>query len=233
MTLLDNPRATTSDDTGWAGFTAGPWQHGNDVRDLIQRNYTPFTDDASFLTGATDRTLALWARLTDMFPGSARSASTTSTRPPRHRLPRTPPATSTSPARPLSVCKRMPRSRAPLCPSAAGAHPGRGTALPSDGRAQVESPGHSASAVRRAAARFRSAAAGTGPVPGPQPHDVLARSGRATPFFWRGIRHPSPRRPRAADRAGRDEGQFRSIPQGGLRVRGARARGRGPRPVPG
>ena len=68
MTLLDNPRATTTDDTGWAGFTAGPWQHGNDVRDLIQRNYTPFTDDASFLTGATDRTLALWARLTDMFP---------------------------------------------------------------------------------------------------------------------------------------------------------------------
>ncbi|WP_104134675.1 formate C-acetyltransferase [Cryobacterium sp. Y62] len=73
MTLLDNPRATTTDAptsaiNGWAGFTAGPWQHGIDVQDFIQHNYTPFTGDASFLTGATERTLALWARLSEMFP---------------------------------------------------------------------------------------------------------------------------------------------------------------------
>ncbi|TFD03458.1 formate C-acetyltransferase [Cryobacterium sp. TMT1-66-1] len=69
MTLLDSPRsAAPSIDDGWAGFTAGPWQHGIDVRDFIQRNYTPFTEDASFLTGATERTLGLWARLSTMFP---------------------------------------------------------------------------------------------------------------------------------------------------------------------
>ncbi|MBG6213787.1 formate C-acetyltransferase [Cryobacterium sp. CAN_C3] len=68
MTLLTTPRFTTTDDNGWAGFTTGPWQHGIDVRDFIQRNYTPFTGDASFLTGPTERTLGLWARLSAMFP---------------------------------------------------------------------------------------------------------------------------------------------------------------------
>ena len=73
MTLLDTSRspattATSSDADGWAGFTAGPWQHGIDVRDFIQRNYTSFDGDASFLTGATERTEALWARLSAMFP---------------------------------------------------------------------------------------------------------------------------------------------------------------------
>jgi len=68
MTLLDTPRSTPTDDNGWAGFTAGPWQHGIDVRDFIQRNYTPFTGDASFLAEATDRTRGLWAHLLAMFP---------------------------------------------------------------------------------------------------------------------------------------------------------------------
>ena len=38
------------------------------MRDFIQRNYTPFTGDASFLAGPTPRTTAMWARLTAMFP---------------------------------------------------------------------------------------------------------------------------------------------------------------------
>jgi len=68
MTLLDTSPSTTTDASAWAGFTAGPWQQGIDVRDFIQRNYTPFTGDASFLTGPTERTLGLWARLSAMFP---------------------------------------------------------------------------------------------------------------------------------------------------------------------
>jgi len=52
----------------WSGFTAGPWQDAIDVRDFIQRNYTPYTGDAGFLTGATARTTRIWQRLSDMFP---------------------------------------------------------------------------------------------------------------------------------------------------------------------
>jgi len=52
----------------WDGFARGPWVEHVDVRDFIQRNYTPYTGDASFLTGPTARTTALWQRLTAMFP---------------------------------------------------------------------------------------------------------------------------------------------------------------------
>ena len=37
----------------WRGFVAGPWQDGVDVRDFIQRNYTPYTGDGTFLAGPT------------------------------------------------------------------------------------------------------------------------------------------------------------------------------------
>ncbi|MEZ3159886.1 formate C-acetyltransferase [Microbacterium sp. BWT-B31] len=52
----------------WEGFTPGVWQDGIDVRDFIQRNYTPYTGDAGFLAGPTERTLRVWNTLTDMFP---------------------------------------------------------------------------------------------------------------------------------------------------------------------
>ena len=52
----------------WNGFVPGPWQDHTDVRDFIQRNYTPYTGDAGFLAGPTERTTALWQRLTEMFP---------------------------------------------------------------------------------------------------------------------------------------------------------------------
>lgn len=41
-------------------FVSGNWQHYIDVRDFIQRNYTPYEGDESFLTPPTDRTRALW-----------------------------------------------------------------------------------------------------------------------------------------------------------------------------
>ena len=52
----------------WRGFVAGPWQDGVNVRDFIQRNYTPYTGDATFLAGPTPRTTAIWEKLTAMFP---------------------------------------------------------------------------------------------------------------------------------------------------------------------
>ncbi|WP_456825599.1 formate C-acetyltransferase [Cellulomonas sp. P5_E12] len=52
----------------WAGFTTGPWADGIDVRDFIQRNYTPYEGDDKFLAGPTARTTAVWAQISAMFP---------------------------------------------------------------------------------------------------------------------------------------------------------------------
>ena len=52
VTTTDRPETTEA----WRGFVAGPWQDGVDVRDFIQRNYTPYTGEASFLAGPTPRT---------------------------------------------------------------------------------------------------------------------------------------------------------------------------------
>ena len=53
----------------WQGFTLGRWTDRIDVRGFIQANVTPYLGDAAFLAGPTDRTRALWSRLTAMFPG--------------------------------------------------------------------------------------------------------------------------------------------------------------------
>ncbi len=47
----------------WAGFVEGEWQSTVNVRSFIQRNYTPFMGDGSFLCGPTARTTALWEKL--------------------------------------------------------------------------------------------------------------------------------------------------------------------------
>ncbi|MYV65786.1 formate C-acetyltransferase [Streptomyces sp. SID2131] len=52
----------------WEGFADGPWRDAVDVRDFIQRNYTPYEGDDSFLAGPTERTAAVWRALTDRFP---------------------------------------------------------------------------------------------------------------------------------------------------------------------
>src|SRR5690606_30400985 len=56
----------------WKGFEPGPWQDGIDVRDFIQRNYTPYEGDASFLAGPTVRTTGVWERITALFPEERR-----------------------------------------------------------------------------------------------------------------------------------------------------------------
>ncbi|WP_432492990.1 formate C-acetyltransferase [Kineococcus auxinigenes] len=72
----ERPASTTTgthdpgaqDPAPWRGFTPGRWCEQIDVRDFIQRNYEPYTGDSSFLTGPTERTRAVWAKLTAMFP---------------------------------------------------------------------------------------------------------------------------------------------------------------------
>ena len=47
----------------WEGFKEGVWTEGINVRDFIDKNYTPYTGDASFLSGPTERTSRALAEL--------------------------------------------------------------------------------------------------------------------------------------------------------------------------
>ena len=40
----------------WNGFIGGDWETEINVKDFIQKNYTPYTGDSDFLCGATQRT---------------------------------------------------------------------------------------------------------------------------------------------------------------------------------
>ncbi len=52
---------------GWEGFVPGKWCDDEvDVRDFIQRNYTPYEGDASFLAPATEATKKLWDIVCDL-----------------------------------------------------------------------------------------------------------------------------------------------------------------------
>ena len=50
----------------WSGFTPGIWEKEINVRDFIQRNYTPYEGDDTFLAGPTKRTEELWAQVMDL-----------------------------------------------------------------------------------------------------------------------------------------------------------------------
>ncbi len=56
----------------WQGFQKGLWQNEINVRDFIQQNYTPYDGNADFLAPATERTTAIWKKLTDLFPEERR-----------------------------------------------------------------------------------------------------------------------------------------------------------------
>ena len=49
----------------WEGFTPGKWSEDGEIntRDFIQKNYTPYEGDASFLAGPTDATKKLWSEV--------------------------------------------------------------------------------------------------------------------------------------------------------------------------
>ncbi|MFE1788845.1 formate C-acetyltransferase [Streptomyces sp. NPDC059525] len=66
--MTATPAETTMHTGAWDGFKGGLWRDAIDVRDFIQRNYTPYEGDAAFLAGPTERTTAVWNSLTDKFP---------------------------------------------------------------------------------------------------------------------------------------------------------------------
>ena len=50
----------------WRGFTQGNWNDAIDVRNFINLNYTPYEGDASFLSGATERTKQVYAEVEEL-----------------------------------------------------------------------------------------------------------------------------------------------------------------------
>ncbi len=50
----------------WNGFVGGLWEHEIDVRGFIQKNYTPYTGDGSFLCGPTQRTRDVRKKFEDL-----------------------------------------------------------------------------------------------------------------------------------------------------------------------
>ena len=51
----------------WKDFENGDWQSEINVRDFIQRNYTPYEGDSSFLAGTTEKTKKLWDEVLDLY----------------------------------------------------------------------------------------------------------------------------------------------------------------------
>jgi len=51
----------------WNGFNKGDWENEINVRDFIQKNYTPYEGDDSFLQDATEKTKKLWNEVLDLY----------------------------------------------------------------------------------------------------------------------------------------------------------------------
>ena len=61
METLEKKRYSTTE------FVGGKWQQEINVRDFIQKNYTPYDGDSSFLAGPTEATTKLWQECCDLF----------------------------------------------------------------------------------------------------------------------------------------------------------------------
>ncbi|ERP30976.1 formate C-acetyltransferase [Chitinivibrio alkaliphilus] len=62
----------------YSGFTVGHWTERVDVRDFIQKNYTEYRGDASFLTSPTPQTVALWDQVLSLLSEESQKGGTLS-----------------------------------------------------------------------------------------------------------------------------------------------------------
>jgi len=51
----------------WKDFKGGEWTHEVNVRNFIQKNYTPYEGNDEFLAGPTDRTKQLWDTVLELY----------------------------------------------------------------------------------------------------------------------------------------------------------------------
>ena len=56
----------TFDVQGWDDFVPGKWQKEIEVRDFIQKNYTPYEGDDTFLAEPTQDTKDLWQMVLEL-----------------------------------------------------------------------------------------------------------------------------------------------------------------------
>jgi formate C-acetyltransferase len=68
QTLPGEARNDSAATEPWRGFSGQSWRETINPRQFLQDNYTPYEGDSSFLAGASDRTSALWAEMTALFP---------------------------------------------------------------------------------------------------------------------------------------------------------------------
>lgn len=50
----------------WRTFNGGVWEREINVRDFIQKNYTPYDGNEEFLSGPTQNTKDLWDQVMDL-----------------------------------------------------------------------------------------------------------------------------------------------------------------------
>ncbi|MGW9398058.1 formate C-acetyltransferase [Streptomyces sp. NPDC055642] len=68
-TVTAEPRTPAG---AWRGFAGTTWREHVDVRDFIQANYTSYEGDSGILTGPTRRRLAVWGKVSALFPEERR-----------------------------------------------------------------------------------------------------------------------------------------------------------------
>ena len=51
----------------WKGFEKGEWKRQINVRNFIQKNYTPYEGDSNFLAGTTEKTKKLWDEVLELY----------------------------------------------------------------------------------------------------------------------------------------------------------------------
>ena len=51
----------------WKGFEKGKWKININVRDFIQKNYTPYEGTSNFLKGTTEKTQKLWDEVLELY----------------------------------------------------------------------------------------------------------------------------------------------------------------------
>ena len=52
--------------SAWDGFKTGEWRHLVNVSNFIQKNYTPYSGDDSFLAPISEKTAKVWAKARDL-----------------------------------------------------------------------------------------------------------------------------------------------------------------------
>ncbi|MFJ8200850.1 formate C-acetyltransferase [Streptomyces sp. NPDC096152] len=67
-TVTAGPRTAEA----WRHFAGTEWRARVDVRDFVQANYTPYEGGPEFLAGPTERTLAVWGKVSALFPEERR-----------------------------------------------------------------------------------------------------------------------------------------------------------------